>query len=189
DAPNVAPKILTPNPNQMFVNQNVQIRIAAGRARPDAARWGYVLEWQRADYHTKGDNIVWKQNQTAQPGTILFPRVEGIATPMRPWAAPPALQALPETQGVSSANIAYTSLRSPQPDSSFQYRFRVRERIRDSKAYGPWSDWRAFVVSRNGAGAPHGVVPLKLPMRPLPGHKPDTKKGPLNLAPRTSGGH
>lgn len=183
DAPNVAPKILAPTANQMFVNRSAQVTLAPGRPRPDSARWEYVLEWQRADYHTRGDNLVWRRTH---PGN--FPRVENIATPMKSWTAPTELRALPETQGTSSARIDYAVLHPTRPDSSFQYQFRAREHIRGSKAYGPWSQWRSFVVSHNGTGTQHRTQPLKLPMRPLPGHA-SGNRAPLKLPARSGHGH
>lgn len=181
DAPNVAPKILAPNPDQMFVKQGVQITVAPGRARPDASRWEYALEWQRADYNTSGDNVVWRKTH---PGN--FPRVEHIAKPMKPWTPPPVLRAIPETQGNASASVDYAALQPTHPDSSLQYQFRLREHIRNSSAYGPWSEWRSFIVSPNGNVVPYQKMMQMHPLQPTPSHLPPSK-GLLKMTPKSSG--
>jgi hypothetical protein len=152
------PQDLAPHANQLFRNQAVDVRVMAALKHANPARWEYVFEWQRADYYTKANN----QYANPHPKPTDFPRVLGQASPFQAWK--PGMQALTlaESASPSTLHLAYTSLRSVRPDSSYIYRFRVHERLRNSNASGPWSDWHSFIVT-----GPTPIQPLHRPLPPL----------------------
>lgn len=148
------PRVVAPADQHLFINQDVDVRVMAARRHPDPSRWEYAFEWQRADYHTRADNAY----ANPHPKPSDFPRVLGLASPFRPWSTSMPVQTLAEGATASTLHLNFSDLHSGRHDSSYIYRFRVRERLR-SGAAGPWSGWHSFIVSE-----PLLIKPLGHPM-------------------------
>jgi hypothetical protein len=73
--------------------------------------------------------------------------VLGLASPFRPWTTGLPVQTLAENAGASTLGLRFADLRSGRHDTSYIYRFRVREQLSAGKAAGPWSEWRSFIVT------------------------------------------
>lgn len=138
-----APKILAPSNNHQFAHQNVDVRVAAGTRHADPGRWEYAFEWQRGNYYTKADN----DYANPHPKPTDFPRAVGQVSPFRAWQTGMPVQTLAESASPSTLHLDFTGLRSGRHDLSYIYRFRVREHLRGSTGYGPWSGWRSFIVT------------------------------------------
>lgn len=151
-----APKILAPHNNDLFVNKDVTVKVVATSKHADPSRWAYSFAWQRADYYTKANNDYANPN----PKPTDWPRVLGQASAFKHWDAPKKARSLAEGSSASKMSVAYADLRSNRLDSSYIYRFRVREHLRGTKGYGPWSGWRSFIVTE-----PVHFQPLHVPLR------------------------
>ncbi len=143
------PAVLAPAQNQLFVNQGVNIKVRETNKRHDFRMWGFVFEWQRADYHTKANNAYAKKKweQTNHGNYGYYPPALGLySDELQPWLSPTRVQTMTEDYEPTTAQMSFSVLRSHRFDSSYLYRFRVREHNRNTRSYGPWSPWRRFIV-------------------------------------------
>lgn len=155
----VPPRIRAPADNQVFSHRDVDVKLAAAQRHPNPARWEFAFEWQRAGYYTKADNAFAHSDPNG------FPRQTGLASAYQPWTTPLPVHAVTENGAVATLHMRFADLATGRHDSSYIYRFRVRERIRGSQATGPWSPWRRFIVTDPVTLRPmtRGAIRLKHP--------------------------
>ena len=137
------PHILAPSELQVFAHRDITIRLAPTSRHVNRSPWEYYFEWQRAPYHTPADNAF--ADPHPKPGG--FPRATGQYSMFKPWLAPATVQNLDLGAGPSSVQMKFANLSTGRHDTSFIYRFRVRERLKMEKTLGPWSQWRSFIVT------------------------------------------
>lgn len=138
-----SPHILAPSDMQSFAHRDITIRMASTSKHTNRARWYFMLEWQRAQYHTSADNAF----ANPHPESGGFPRATGIASQFQTWSTALPVNYADLGTGSVTLHMKFNNLATGRHDTSYIYRFRVREHSKDSNEAGPWSGWSSFIVT------------------------------------------
>lgn len=150
------PRISAPTQGQTFHGGNVTVSVTLpGTHGRQSAHWETRFEWQRARIASQENND-WVDRHTpkGQMPDYEFPGTR------QPWNGPSST-----TSNLHSGEtLPFNEIRPRSHKFGYEYRVRVREEYLPTRAYGPWSRWRTFVVQE--------PVEMAMPRAPLPPAEP-----------------
>lgn len=160
DAPQAM--IVSPPKNHHFlVNRTLTIQVNPSVKRPDVTDFVYVFEWKRTEYHTRAK---YASRNLEQPGDFL--RIVDRTSRPHNWQSTARLQTMQEAANATTVHLNVASLGSHRPNLIYLYQFRVREHLKGSDAYGPWSPWRSFIVGEPAGHRDCGLQGIARGRRP-----------------------